>query len=185
MNITETSNALALAQAFDNRTVGEANIRAWYAVLGDLDAADVMRAIQEHYAAKTEWIMPATIRAAAAAYELERRKAATKWAPGQYGVPKGEALPEIAGPIAEADVTPEVRALLESVRAMLPEGSREALMPRTVAWERKHAAYRRQQEAQPNPRYRPRTLAEVQGEASWVCCTNDTCRCEPGECVCG
>lgn len=30
-------------------------------------------------------------------------------------------------------------------------------MPRTVAWEREHAAFRRQQDAEPNPHYRPMT----------------------------
>jgi len=47
------------------------------------------------------------------------------------------------------------------VRADLPEGSREALKPRTVAWEREHAAYARSQEGEPNPHYRPRPAGNL------------------------
>lgn len=48
-----------------------------------------------------------------------------------------------------------VAEILAEVRRNLPDGSREALMPRTVYWEREHAAYRRQRSADPNPWYRP------------------------------
>jgi hypothetical protein len=157
MDINETTQALALAQAFDNRTVGEFNIRAWHAVLGDADAADVMAAIRDHYAEHTEWIMPAHIRTAVRDMVNQREMAAraTGWAPGQYKVPKAQAMPEIAGPVSEGELSAPVRALLDSVRAMLPEGSRETLMPRRVAWEREHEAFVRTQSARPNPLYRP------------------------------
>jgi hypothetical protein len=159
MNITETTNALALAQAFDNRTVGEVNIRAWHSVLSEEDATDVMTAIRDHYTGTTEWIMPAHILKGVRemAARRERAEQATGWAPGQAGVPKGEAMPEISGPIDESTITPSVRALLEATRAMLPEGSRETLMPRRVAWEREHASFVRTRDAEPNPHYRPRS----------------------------
>jgi hypothetical protein len=109
--------------------------------------------------------MPAHIRRRVGAWKADQRRAErhTGWAAGQAGVPKDQIMPEISGPIAEGELTAPVRALLESVRAMLPEGSREALMPRRVAWEEEHKAYRRQRDAQPNPHYRPRTLEETQG----------------------
>jgi hypothetical protein len=161
MNLKETNQALALAQAFDRRTVGEMDVRAWHSVLGDLDAADVMEAVRHHYASETDWIMPGHVRRIAMQLVEARARAAlsTGWAPGQYGVPKADAMPEIAGPVAEGELTPEVRNLLASVRAMLPVGSREALMPRTVAWEQEHAAYERHLHAVPNPHYRPDAVA--------------------------
>lgn len=163
MNIAETTQALALAQAFDNRTVGEVNIRAWFSVLFAADAADVMAAIRDHYAGTTEWIMPAHIlrNVREMAASRERAQQHTGWAAGQAGVPKDQAMPEIAGPVAESELTAPVRALLDSVRAMLPEGSRETLMPRRVAWEREHRAYVRVRDAEPNPDYKPQ-MPEVQ-----------------------
>lgn len=159
MNINETTQALALAQAFDNRTVGEVNIRAWHAVLGDAEAADVMAAIREHYAEHTEWIMPAHIRTAVRDMVGQREMAAraTGWAPGQHGVPKDQALPEVAPGerLALSDLPAAVADLVARVRADLPEGSREALMPRQVAWEREHKAYLRSHDGEPNPFYRP------------------------------
>lgn len=154
MNIGETTQALALAQAYDNRTVGEVNIRAWHAILGDLDWVDVMEAIREHYAVETTWIMPAHIRSRAGAMAQQRAAAAaaTGWAPGQAGVPKDQAMPEVA---ATEGGKATIAALLAKVREDLPEGSILALRPRQAFWEREYAAYRRQQAAKPNPRYRP------------------------------
>lgn len=164
MNITETTNALALAQAFDNRTVGEVNIRAWHSVLSEEDATDVMTAIRDHYAGTTEWIMPAHILKGVRemAARRERAEQATGWAPGQAGVPKDQPMPELKPrapyeQLTEAELTPEVADLIRSVRAMLPEGSRETLMPRRVAWEREHASFVRTRDAEPNPNYRPRS----------------------------
>lgn len=159
MNINETTQALALAQAFDNRTVGEVNIRAWHAVLADADAADVMAAIREHYAEHTEWIMPAHIRTAVRDMVNQREMAArsTGWAPGQAGVAKDQAVPEvtIGERLALSDLPGEVAALVARVRADLPRGSREALAPRKVAWEREHKAFLRTQSSEPNPLYKP------------------------------
>lgn len=160
MNINETTQALALAQAFDNRTVGEVNIRAWHSVLGDADAADVMTAIRDHYAETTEWIMPAHIRTAVRDMVSQREMAvrATGWAPGQHGVPKAQALPELDnGPVAEATRT-AAREMLARWDVTLPEGSREALMPRREYWDREHRAFLRTRDAEPNPLYKPTSI---------------------------
>jgi hypothetical protein len=169
VNISETTQALALAQAFDNRTVGEVNIRAWHAVLADADAADVMAAIRDHYAEHTDWIMPAHIRTAVRDMVTQREMAAraTGWAPGQAGVPKDEAMPEVRGGerLALSDLPAAVAGLVARVRADLPEGSREALMPRRVAWEREHQAFVKMRDATPNPLYKPK----VSGSTQEVC----------------
>jgi hypothetical protein len=155
VNITETTAALALAQAYDNRTVGEVNIRAWHAILSDCDAVDVMEAIRRHYAEKTDWIMPAHIRLSVGAMVSERKNAElrTGWAPGQAGVPKGQ---EGVYAIEGGTMSPRLRDLLSELRVELPEGSREALMPRRVAWEREHRAYLRTRDPEPNPWYQPK-----------------------------
>lgn len=165
MNLSETARLLGAMAAFDRRTVGDADVIAWQAVMEDIPFADALTAVKQHYSEGEAWLMPVHIRQAVKAMQEQRREAAraTGWAPGQAGVPKDQAMPEIAGPVVEGELTAPVRALLESVRAMLPEGSREALMPRRVAWEEEHKAYRRQRDAQPNPHYRPRTLEETQG----------------------
>jgi len=167
VNIGETTQALALAQAYDNRTVGEVNIRAWFSILVHADAADVMAAIRQHYAEHTDWIMPAHILRAVKVMQEARERAAraTGWAPGQAGVPKDQAQPEItggevpgwfAGAVQRAASTSAAEILAE-IRRNLPAGSREALMPRAVAWEREHRAYLRVRDGEANPHYRPQS----------------------------
>lgn len=166
MNLSETARALALVQAFDQRTVGDADVIAWQGVLADATLADVEEAVRQHYAEETGRIMPAHIRRAVRDMVSQREMArtATPWAPGQYGVLKADAMPEVTGPVDENALTPSVRALLDATRAMLPEGSREALMPRRVAWEKEFAAQERQKNAVPNPHYKPPKTQYVAAE---------------------
>jgi len=165
VNLSQTAKLLGAMAAFDRRTVGDMDVAAWQSVLADIDFDDGLLAVREWYADNTEWMMPAHVRRATERMQQERERAArsTGWAPGQAGVPKDQAMPEISGPVVERLLTRPVRELLRSMGVSLPEGSREALMPRTVAWEREHAAYRRQQEAQPNPHYRPDPTASIVG----------------------
>ena len=72
MNRAQTALALGMAAAIDRRTVGEADVAAWYATLGDLDYDDVLAAIAGHYQATREWLMPSDIRAWVAAVRRER-----------------------------------------------------------------------------------------------------------------
>jgi hypothetical protein len=161
VNLSETATVLAQMQTYDQRTVGEHDVIAWHAVLSDAPFEDCQEAVRRHYAEQTDRIMPAHVRRLVRDITGERASAATAtgWAPGQAGVPKAQAMPEISGPIERFTLTPSVQALLDSVRAMLPEGSREALMPRKVAWEREHRAFVRTRDAQPNPIYMPRPPA--------------------------
>jgi hypothetical protein len=160
VNLQETSHALALVQAYDRRTVGEADVRAWHAVLSDAPAADVMEAIRRHYAEETGWIMPAHVRRLVRDIHAERQVlAGNPWAPGQHGVPRDQAQPEVSAWPAEVSGLPE--PLRQLIRSVLPEGSREALMPRRVAWEREHRAYLRSHGGEPNPLYRPGTPCGV------------------------
>jgi hypothetical protein len=159
MNLSQTAKLLSMIAAFNNRTIGEADVAAWQSVLPDVELPDAEEAVRRHYAENTEWLMPAHVRHLVRDIVQEREDLAraTPWAPGQHGVLKADAMPEVLGPVDESAITPPVRALLESVRAMLPEGSREALMPRRVAWEREHRAFVRTRDGEPNPLYRPMT----------------------------
>lgn len=155
MNINETTKALALVQAFDNRTVGEVNVRAWHAILSDADAADVMEAIRLHYAERTDWIMPAHIRQSVR--DIVRAREISPWAPGQYGVKREEALPELpqGERLTADDISPSVVELLSQLRSALPEVDRARVFPRQAAWDREQRAFQRSQGGEPNPAYRP------------------------------
>lgn len=160
MNLSEAADLLTAMSAFDRRTIGDGDVIAWQAVLSDAPFGDCLEAVKRHYAEHTEWMMPAHVRRLVRDIHGEREAMAraTGWAPGQYGVPKADAMPEIAGPVAEEALTPQVRDLLRSMGIHLPEGSREALMPRRVAWEREQRAYLRVRDGEPNPFYRPNRL---------------------------
>lgn len=162
MNHQETVKLLALMSAMDRRTIGDAEVMAWQGVLDDVDFSDAAEAVRRHYRESGDYLMPVHVRRGAADVELERSRAARKWAPGQYGVPAAEPMPEVTDRVTTEVLSPEVRELLAQVRAMLPEGSREALMPRTVAWEREQGAQGRQRAAEPNPHYNPAAAAARQ-----------------------
>lgn len=157
MNLQETANVLGFAQAFDNRTVGEANVRAWHYSLRGLNSGDVLEAIRRHYATETAWIMPAHINRLVDEIARERESAANPWAPGQHGVPKEQALPELprSERLTAGDISPRIVELLSQLRAELPDAPREKLFPRQEAWKREQAAFRRAEDATPNPHYRP------------------------------
>lgn len=216
MNRSEAAMMLAQMQAYDQRTVGESDVIAWHALLVDAPFEDCQEAVRRHYAEQTDRIMPAHVRRLVRDIIREREVAATAtgWAPGQAGVPKDQAMPELTDTVRALEELPaSVLDLVTRVRAMLPEGSREALMPRKVAWEREHRAFVRTRDAAPNPLYKVTTPTgsfydpmpdrddpalddwlKVRGWDSYqewaergeqrTCCSDPTCRCEPGECSC-
>ena len=161
MNHPETVKLLALMAAMDRRTIGDAEVMAWQSVLEDVEYADAAEAVRRHYRDSEDYLMPVHVRRGAAEVYAERtRPKPSPWAPGQFGVPKDEAHPEITDRIGEGSITSaEVRRVVAEVSEMLrerfPEASREALMPRRVYWEKEHGACQRAQQAQPNPLYRP------------------------------
>ncbi len=58
MTPAETARVLAAAAAFDQRTVGTADVAAWHAALSELDYADARDAITRHYRTTTDRVMP-------------------------------------------------------------------------------------------------------------------------------
>lgn len=61
MNRAETARVLAKAAAYDQRTVGEADVLAWHEILERVDLTDALDAVRRHYTASVERIMPADV----------------------------------------------------------------------------------------------------------------------------
>lgn len=59
----DTAHLLAMAAAYDQRTVGKSDVDAWHlvAIAGRWQAAHAARALIEHYSVETDRIMPAHI----------------------------------------------------------------------------------------------------------------------------
>lgn len=62
MTDEEIIDLLTTAAAFDRRTVGDADVIAWRAAVGDLDFPDAQLAVTQHYTNSTDWLMPAHVR---------------------------------------------------------------------------------------------------------------------------
>lgn len=73
MNKLELSQLLTVVSGFDNRTVTPDIVEIWFPVLQDIDYTVAVEAVQVHYRDSTEWLMPATLRAASRRV-LERRE---------------------------------------------------------------------------------------------------------------
>lgn len=64
MKTSEVAKLLAMASAFDNRSVGEANVSAWAAALApSMPFPDAAEAVRQHFAATSDYLMPAHVNA--------------------------------------------------------------------------------------------------------------------------
>lgn len=63
MTPADVAELLALAAAFDSRTVGRADVAAWHAALGDLPFDDTRDALVAWYREHRERVYPSDIRA--------------------------------------------------------------------------------------------------------------------------
>jgi hypothetical protein len=72
MTPADTAELLVLAAAFDRRTIGEADVAAWHAALGDLEPSDVKAAIIAHYQDTSDWLMPSHVRTRVKAARAKR-----------------------------------------------------------------------------------------------------------------
>lgn len=59
MRKSQVADVLTLAASFDARTVGNADVEAWFLAIGDLDFEETMAAVIEHYKTSTDRLMPA------------------------------------------------------------------------------------------------------------------------------
>jgi hypothetical protein len=62
MTPSETGELLANIQAFDHRTVGEADLMAWHAILKDVPIAPAKAAVLTHFGESKEWLTPVDIK---------------------------------------------------------------------------------------------------------------------------
>lgn len=74
MELAEVALVLTKAAAYDRRTVGEADARAWHEVLGDVELVDALAAVARHYRDSTDWLMPAHLRRLAAQCRDQRQR---------------------------------------------------------------------------------------------------------------
>ncbi|WP_448072340.1 hypothetical protein [Georgenia yuyongxinii] len=81
MTPAEAAVLLAHCAAFDNRTAGEAQARAWAEALPGVALDDARRAVVEHYRDSTEWCKPAHVNARVRAMRAQRISNITRPAP--------------------------------------------------------------------------------------------------------
>lgn len=73
MNLEETARVLAWSAAFDRRTVGETDVRAWHEAVGDLDVGEALAAVTRWYRDRSDWLMPSHLREAVRLVRADRR----------------------------------------------------------------------------------------------------------------
>jgi hypothetical protein len=73
MTPEDVIDVLAKAAAFDQRTVGQADILAWHEILQKLDRDDALAAVSRHYAESRERLMPADVLRHARSCREDRR----------------------------------------------------------------------------------------------------------------
>lgn len=74
----DVRNVLVVATAFDNRKPSAVMLAAWVDALniaGPFPAADAVEAVKRHYAASTEYLMPAHVADGCRAIQAARREA--------------------------------------------------------------------------------------------------------------
>ena len=150
MTPNDAARVLAKAAAVDQRTVGDADVLAWYEILADLDPQDCLDAVKLHYAESTDRLMPAHVRRRALAIRRHR----------DYLVREAEATEKAAleaagqGPRgATEDRSADVVDLVRRVTDRIGTGDPDALRrPEWVEHERRQRRARRA-DAEPNPHY--------------------------------
>lgn len=111
MTLGDVARVLAKAAAFDSRSIGEADVAAWFDVIGRLDYADCLEAVRLHYSEQTTRIMPADVKKLAVGIRDQRESK-------QRTLERRLAIE--AGPTT-ADRSDEVTALVHSVVDSLPK----------------------------------------------------------------
>lgn len=74
MNPADVARVLTKASAFDQRTIGEADVMAWHEILGRVELADGLDAVRRHYTASSDRIMPADVLRLARVARDDRRR---------------------------------------------------------------------------------------------------------------
>ncbi|MEW2474634.1 hypothetical protein AB0875_12665 [Micromonospora gifhornensis] len=157
MNYEEAQALTAIIFTAYDREKPDGIDEVWFAAMQDVPF-DLARAAAIQMIQRSTFLPKvAEIRARAAELNRERRRALRE-AEEQRAI---EAYAAQAGPLR--DRSAEIQAFVGQIRGAIPEGDREALMPRQVAWEREHRHHQRHADAEPNPAYDP----AMQPVAEW------------------
>lgn len=62
MSPDQVIDLLSLMAAYDRRTVGETDVRAWHLAVADLPFDDAKEAVVRHYQQERSWLMPVDVR---------------------------------------------------------------------------------------------------------------------------
>lgn len=65
MKRSEVAALLSMCSAYDNRTIGEADVVAWHTIIGHLPVEQARAAVIDHYTRESRRIMPADVMAGA------------------------------------------------------------------------------------------------------------------------
>jgi hypothetical protein len=149
MNPEETEALTTIIYTAYDRPKPDGLDEIWHAALADVPFDLVRLAAIRLIQTSTFTPKVAELRQLAADLSRDRRRLARE-AEKQRAI---ESYRADAGPLT--DRSAEIQQFIGQVRGALPEGDREALRPRTVAWEREHRAFQRQQDAEPNPAFDP------------------------------
>ncbi|MFE4328702.1 hypothetical protein ACFRQM_04385 [Streptomyces sp. NPDC056831] len=114
MTPADAAELLTLAAAFDRRTVGEADARAWAAALNSMPLDDDARAaIARHYAETSDWLTPAHVRKHRAKIRSERVEAANvlyDGIPGETGAESIARRRTLLAAVADGRIAPQTTA---------------------------------------------------------------------------
>jgi hypothetical protein len=151
MTPDEVAVVLSKASAFDQRTIGEADVMAWHEVLADIPVDDALQAVTDHYRENATRLWPADLRRLATQIDHKRRGAIRRAELAAAQEPR--ALP--AGP---AD--PErVSKLIGEVVAALPVTDSDRIRERA-----KHRAHKERGRPEPDKRKQKKRLT---GKEQW------------------
>lgn len=146
MTPVEIAQILAKAAAFDQRTVGQADILAWHDAIGDINPGDALDAVSQHYRESTDRLMPAHVRRIADQLDRARRRAEREHRE-QLAIADQDAN---RGPVE--DRSAQVDDLLTRLRNRL--GASDPTVLRRTEWVKAERRRQRVNDAAgPNPHY--------------------------------
>jgi hypothetical protein len=61
MTKSEVAKVLAKAAAFDSRTIGEADVEAWFECIGNMGFTEALNGVTAHYRVSNRRLMPADL----------------------------------------------------------------------------------------------------------------------------
>jgi hypothetical protein len=107
----DAAELLTLAAAFDRRTVGEADARAWAAALNSMPLDDDARAaVARHYAETEKWLTPAHVRTQRARIRADRISTANvvyNGRPGETGAESIASRRALLAAVADGRIAPQ------------------------------------------------------------------------------